>query len=212
MPRSSSSSRSSGPSRSNNTKSFSRGPATSVPPRQTAPPARQQQQIAQPPAQSRMGGLGSSLMSGFVGGMAFGAGSQLVRGLFGGHGNNSQGDHNNDQGYGNSSPSQSQGSGLLGLLPIAAAGLGGYFFHKMNKGKIASKANKNLFLLKCGGAALGSYLLTGIFCNSISSNRNEVINQGYYNQDMNTYRNANFNQGYTTDYNSNANFGQDRRL
>jgi hypothetical protein len=207
MPRSSSSSRSSGPSRSSNTKTMSRGPATTVPPRQTAPPTRQQQAPQTPaPPQQRMGGLGSTLMSGFVGGMAFGAGSQLVRGLFGGHGNNNEGSHNDNQGYGNGNGSHSQGSSLF-LIPFVAAGLGGYFFHKLNKGKIASKANKNLFLLKCGGAAFGSYLLTNIFCNSISSNRNDV-----YNQDMNNYSNANYNQGYTTDYNSNANFAQDRRL
>lgn len=217
MPRSSS--RSSSTSRSSNTRSSSRAPASSAAPRQTAPPQNRQQIAPQP--QQRTGGLGSALMSGFAGGMAFGAGSQLVRGLFGGSG--SHGDHGNNQndqsGSGYSNPNQSQGFSFLSLVPLAAGGLGTYLYHKMNKGKIAARSNRNMFLMKCGGAFIGSYLLSSIVCSAISSNRNEVMyqdqnNYGYqqdYNN-MNTNANANFNQGFSNDYNSNTNFGQDKKF
>lgn len=111
MPRrsSSSSTRSSSNTRSN--QSTSRGAATA-----TAPPRQNNQ--TQAPARS---GLGSAIMGGLVGGMAFGAGSEFIRSLFGGRGHGG---------------SESQGPNLLlPLLISSGMTFGAYKYLQASKYK-----------------------------------------------------------------------------
>ena len=143
MPRrsSSSSSRSSSNPRSAHSSTSRSGAAQTVPPKQNA-------SAAQAPQRS---GMGSALMGGLVSGMAFGAGSEFIRSLFGG---------------------RSHGQGEAGaaapnyILPLLLSGGLTFGAHKY----LAYSKYKPLYLAGVFGA---SFLISNRMVNGPSDNTDE---------------------------------------
>ena len=144
MPRRSSSSSSRSSTNTRTSQSTSRGAATA-----TAPPKQNTQAQAAPRS-----GFGSAIMGGLVSGMAFGAGSEFIRSLFGG------------RGYGHG---ESQGPNLLFPLLISSGlTFGAYKYLQTSK-------YKPLYL---AGVFASSFIVSNRLVNG-SSNENE--GSGNYN-------------------------------
>ncbi len=142
MPRRSSSGSNRSSSTSRSTQSTSRSTATA-----TAPPKHNNQ--SQAPARS---GFGSAIMGGLVSGMAFGAGSEFIRNLFGGRGHGAAG---------------AEGPNMI--LPLL---LSGGFTYGAHKYLLASKY-KPLYLAGVFGA---TFILSNKFINGSGNENPEEYN------------------------------------
>lgn len=151
MPRSNSSSRSS--SRSSSSRTQSRTASTHAPP-VTQNRTQQAQQQAHQPQKS---GMMSGMMGALATGAAFGVGSEMIRGFFGGHGGHGgNGSHEGQEGYGSQENSTSIGSLLI---PLALSGAAAY---GSNKTIFANLPRKNIYsALVFGGVFLVSSSVFG---------------------------------------------------